>query len=725
MGAGERYGVRIRPPADVASDGGVGELALMIAPITGQSPEQLETGLAEGTMVVAQKLGFEEAEQLVAVFCSLGADAELVEPDPTRALLVPEGELPPEAWRAVRSRGYGRGDSEATPDPDTLPFDADRLRAALVEQGRLTGGTRPVDLKKLGIDLSLPPVVRDPLIETSGVFSTRPLDTEAVGRELLKMDAERAKAEVNELAEALGKALKDTVDEPDRATMTQPLDIRAVGASIIAASETEAPTQKLKIEDLVGPGAHHSPTRRFTAEELTGGGAPTQRLDMAELQASVPTRKFAAEEAGPGLLPPPVASTVDPDIDPFARETQPPGEDSALPTRPFSRDTDDVRQTLHGAGSVAGHLPVERHSAGMDADTTEFAAFRKGADGRFETGDMGSVQGGPLVFKLEAPTPAPTETGTVPKQVVLADLGGEPPATVRMQEGPPQTVEMPSGALPVFSDDEIQVGGAGMYRLAGAEELLGEDSGARVVAIPNPPTGQMPSYRAAPIFMGPTSVGPNLPRQQQQPGRYEGEALQAGATHSGVTAALLSLFLPGMGQVYNGQRDRGFWFAVGALLVLPWIYGVLDAFVVGGQIRSGKRGSPDPTTRGPAIRGQLYLNLAIMFGVGVGLFVLHHIQNPRLRSLSPTVVAAEVDAEVMPEAPRLDAQVRPRTPIQVKLSVKQLMRKGRQACGRGHYAECEQIMKQVIAQEPTHRDAHALLAEANSKRIRQERKEAP
>lgn len=43
-------------------------------------------------------------------------------------------------------------------------------------------------------------------------------------------------------------------------------------------------------------------------------------------------------------------------------------------------------------------------------------------------------------------------------------------------------------------------------------------------------------------------------------------------------AALLSLFLPGAGQVYNGQFLKGFLILATCWLIVPWGFGIIDAY---------------------------------------------------------------------------------------------------------------------------------------------------
>ncbi|MBN2445889.1 MAG: hypothetical protein JXO22_04145 [Phycisphaerae bacterium] len=71
-------------------------------------------------------------------------------------------------------------------------------------------------------------------------------------------------------------------------------------------------------------------------------------------------------------------------------------------------------------------------------------------------------------------------------------------------------------------------------------------------------------------------------------------------SHAGI-AAILSFFLTGLGQIYNGQIIKGLllmavqavnialmWVLIGFLLwPIVWIYGMIDAYDVGGR-RDGR-----------------------------------------------------------------------------------------------------------------------------------------
>jgi TM2 domain-containing membrane protein YozV len=51
-------------------------------------------------------------------------------------------------------------------------------------------------------------------------------------------------------------------------------------------------------------------------------------------------------------------------------------------------------------------------------------------------------------------------------------------------------------------------------------------------------------------------------------------------THRALLAAALSLVLPGLGQLYNGQLLKGLLVFFTAFLVVPYIYGIIDAYLV-------------------------------------------------------------------------------------------------------------------------------------------------
>jgi TM2 domain-containing membrane protein YozV len=59
------------------------------------------------------------------------------------------------------------------------------------------------------------------------------------------------------------------------------------------------------------------------------------------------------------------------------------------------------------------------------------------------------------------------------------------------------------------------------------------------------------------------------------------------AERSPFLAALLSFTIGGAGQIYNGQVGKGILIFLTSILILPWIYGIFDAYATAKKINSG------------------------------------------------------------------------------------------------------------------------------------------
>ncbi len=76
---------------------------------------------------------------------------------------------------------------------------------------------------------------------------------------------------------------------------------------------------------------------------------------------------------------------------------------------------------------------------------------------------------------------------------------------------------------------------------------------------------------------------------------------------SPLMAFVFALLVPGMGQVYNGEWAKAAIVFVTGWLIVPWLYGIVDAIIVADEIKNGRRES---TTVPPG-----YLLLVIKFGI--------------------------------------------------------------------------------------------------------------
>lgn len=54
-------------------------------------------------------------------------------------------------------------------------------------------------------------------------------------------------------------------------------------------------------------------------------------------------------------------------------------------------------------------------------------------------------------------------------------------------------------------------------------------------------------------------------------------------------AVVFSLFVPGLGQFYNGDWAKGVVILLTGWLILPWVYGVIDALLMAQAIAQGER----------------------------------------------------------------------------------------------------------------------------------------
>lgn len=79
-------------------------------------------------------------------------------------------------------------------------------------------------------------------------------------------------------------------------------------------------------------------------------------------------------------------------------------------------------------------------------------------------------------------------------------------------------------------------------------------------------------------------------------------------------AGVFSFFVPGLGQIYNGDWVKGIVLFLTGWLILPWLYGVVDAVVVAQAIAQGER---EATTVPPG-----YLVLGLKIGM-LGLSCLY------------------------------------------------------------------------------------------------------
>ncbi len=111
------------------------------------------------------------------------------------------------------------------------------------------------------------------------------------------------------------------------------------------------------------------------------------------------------------------------------------------------------------------------------------------------------------------------------------------------------------------------------------------------------------------------------------------------------------------------------------------------------------------------------LNMAMVFGVVVGVFLWFSVSDQQQRVALPPPAPAPAAIEA-PDAMPADSGP---SAAEIQVRVDELMAQGRRAFGRGRYAECEEIMHAIIKLDPSYREAHTLLVDAVSRRSRPQR----
>ena len=302
---------------------------------------------------------------------------------------------------------------------------------------------------------------------------------------------------------------------------------------------------------------------------------------------------------------------------------------------------------------------------------------------------IGSLAVGPKVFQLATPAPSLSETGHLVRPAQLSPFSEVVAADSTPRHG---VYRLPPHRTPPQQQTSQQT------------PVTSEDVGPRPEPAPTPIPKASPPARDVPAATtqkrAPVAVRPLTRRQ---------------LNHQPLRAAFLSAVVPGLGQLYNGQRERAVLVALGTPLMVPYFFGILDAFRFGRKVNAGLVPAPDPGGRRAAYPGQVALGLAIVLSLFVAVHLAFRLAEPAPAIVMPPDLAA-VEAPPTMAPPPPETPPSPRQALGDGLDVPMLMRKGRMACERGLYAECEEIMHEVISRDPSNREAYTLLIEATARR---------
>ncbi len=618
MSGAQGYGVRIRQPQEAGEDWAA-DLSLMISPIIGEDAETLENALQGGELVVASGLPFDEAKQLVAVFQSLGADAEVVDRPVTQG---PKGMAPVAGDKATPMGG------------GTQPFNMAGLRKALEAAAR--------SAPPLGVPAEddLPPLPDGDadLGEAARANATRPFDPAMVRAALARVGGSVDEPPPVELPPVLG-ADDDEDDIPTSVKTTGGAPGYASGLMGVMGDAADSPPAPGPTQSFGAAMYEPPPPPRAAPSDdpfdgppppdrgaLAGFAAPNEQFDpgsVRRLREGGRRRGFAS---GPVDLldgPPP------PDFDaiprrgasigdkPTDRLLMPPGVDPGMgppidPLDALGPPIDPLDGPPPPRVGEIDDLPLPRLQSPdrVPLDMRDPPTLARGNKG-------------PVIVQLDAPVVDPSETGTFTREASLDPLVDDDVETRQVNAISDAEIEaeLRTEARKAKAGRGVR---PGVYQLDRERRTAGDQArpgmpaaGAAILS-----TGQMV---ARPIARSDEEVTDSGSFRIVDRKKGEGGPSIA---HSAGQAALLSLLLPGMGQVYNGQRDRGIVFALAAVLVLPWLYAVFDAFTVGRAIQQGKHPLPDGRIFEKGRWGQLLLNLAVIFSVVVGYTIWSGMQTP-------------------------------------------------------------------------------------------------
>jgi hypothetical protein len=192
-----------------------------------------------------------------------------------------------------------------------------------------------------------------------------------------------------------------------------------------------------------------------------------------------------------------------------------------------------------------------------------------------------------------------------------------------------------------------------------------------------------------------------------------------GSGHSAVLAGVWSLVAPGAGQVYNGQSRRALMFALGAPLVVPWLWSVADAVFVGQRIADSRRPPPPDSTVArlahvAAFWGLLMLALVVFPALrpapaaptSEGPVMLAPAPEP----LRPNSAAPGPGTEPTPR-PEIDEQ--PATDrAERQAQVDALLAMARSACADERFIECRRLATEALELDESSREAQFVHARA-------------
>jgi hypothetical protein len=427
---------------------------------------------------------------------------------------------------------------------------------------------------------------------------------------------------------------------------------------------------------------------------LDAADPETSRLDRGEM---APTGRFERKQ-GP-VLPPTtsIAANLPPTSEVPVADLPPTGPVAAAHTETRQIDASNPPPTQPVPGAA---------SPGLDVDSTPTRPFGEDeAETRpFEGGSQLPAPTGPLTRSFAPRGVADAARGSTAKQPGVPDGTTRPRAVGRMPGD-----EQPTREFQRMSRDEMLRTGA----------IGSEGGGPMIFRLDAPPAGvtdtgsvPRPAKEVLEAAIPPPPPPPDRPGQYQLPSRSFGDAV------SDPDAPRF--------EVTSSPDDPDSTALAETMPPPPPVGSVVDAThtptptpIAEPRQAPHEPSAPEstagldavePSGRRPGIL--VAVAVAVVFGVAIGVGLWLKVEE-RTRTKPTPTVAAPTPPTVTTRAPEPPgAQAR----YEVELTVPELMRKSRMAAERGLYAECEEILHEVLRRDSSSKEAYGLLVECNQKR---------
>jgi len=377
---------------------------------------------------------------------------------------------------------------------------------------------------------------------------------------------------------------------------------------------------------------------------------------------------------------------------------------------------------------------LERRSAPVEIRDGEGEVVESSVPGPETSGERSEDEGGGGSSRLESGGP-----------VVGSDSGGtrgeggdRESASASEPASEPETVlEFEPATSPAGVESSASASSGGSATISPEE---GDGDSHRESALEIPEAGAPGASGDGPVGSSggpepfdPAGMGEALGGEEIGSAGGESNRFGQRPAHVPALAAALSAVAPGAGEAYNGDSERGWSYAIRALLVVPWVQSVRRALEGARRIREGEREKPPAGSLLRAV-GHAALFWAGIVGVGFALWTASgsldtrgepsepvrefEAPAPRARAVDRAIVEVqEGRLEAWDRAGKRQVEEDERYTLDRGERAVRLYRIGYEHCRAGEYGMCESVMRKVAKLESAYRrSAYRLQVWANVRR---------